>query len=121
MAFTKACSVDEVPPGEALQVSHDEQKVAIFNVDGEFFATQDQCTHGEWSLSEGGYLDGDVVECSLHMGKFCVRTGKVKSPPALRALEGLSDSHRRAGRAGRFFCSRAACLNRKREQDETQQ
>ena len=47
MAFTKACSVDDVPPGEALQVSHDGQKVAIFNVDGEFFATQDQCTHGE--------------------------------------------------------------------------
>jgi len=87
MAFTKACSVDEVPPGEALQVSHDEQKVAIFNVDGEFFATQDQCTHGEWSLSEGGYLDGDVVECSLHMGKFCVRTGKVKSPPPCEPLK----------------------------------
>ena len=87
MAFTKACSVDEVPPGEALQVSHDAQKVAIFNVDGEFFATQDQCTHGEWSLSEGGYLDGDVVECSLHMGKFCVRTGKVKSPPPCEPLK----------------------------------
>ncbi|MCA6216956.1 non-heme iron oxygenase ferredoxin subunit [Ideonella sp. B7] len=87
MAFTKACSVDDVPPGEALQVSHDAQKVAIFNVEGEFFATQDQCTHGEWSLAEGGYLDGDVVECSLHMGKFCVRTGKVKSPPPCEPLK----------------------------------
>jgi biphenyl 2,3-dioxygenase ferredoxin component len=81
MTFIKVCKLDEVPVGEALKVECGEVAVAIFNVDGELFGTQDNCSHGQWSLSEGGYLDGDVVECSLHMGKFCVRTGKVKAQP----------------------------------------
>jgi len=76
MKFTRVCERSDVPEGEALKVESGGTSVAIFNVDGELFATQDRCTHGDWSLSEGGYLDGDVVECSLHMGKFCVRTGK---------------------------------------------
>ncbi|AER56516.1 non-heme iron oxygenase ferredoxin subunit [Pseudoxanthomonas spadix] len=87
MKFTKVCERSDVPEGEALKVESGDTPVAIFNVDGELFATQDHCTHGDWSLSEGGYLDGDVVECSLHMGKFCVRTGKVKSPPPCEALK----------------------------------
>jgi len=86
MAFEKVCEVSDVPPGEALKVSVGGVDVAIFNVGGEFFATQDRCTHGDWSLSEGGYLDGDVVECSLHSGKFCVRTGKVKAYPPTEPL-----------------------------------
>jgi nitrite reductase/ring-hydroxylating ferredoxin subunit len=46
---------------------------------------QDTCTHGEWALSDG-YLEGDVIECTLHFAKFCVRTGKVKALPASKAL-----------------------------------
>ncbi|EWS65520.1 3-phenylpropionate dioxygenase [Hydrogenophaga sp. Root209] len=87
MKFTRVCERSDVPEGEALKVESGDTSVAIFNVDGELFATQDRCTHGDWSLSEGGYLDGDVVECSLHMGKFCVRTGKIKSPPPCQALK----------------------------------
>nr|ART38944.1 H466 [uncultured bacterium] len=87
MKFTRVCARSDVPEGEALKVESGGIPVAIFNVNGELFATQDRCTHGEWSLSEGGYLDGDVVECSLHMGKFCVRTGKVKAAPPFEALK----------------------------------
>src|SRR3546814_14225111 len=58
----------------------------VCNVDGEFFAVQDTCTHGNWALSDG-YLDGGVVECTLHFGKFCVRTGKVKALPACKPLK----------------------------------
>ncbi|HCF1525230.1 bifunctional 3-phenylpropionate/cinnamic acid dioxygenase ferredoxin subunit [Pseudomonas aeruginosa] len=86
MAYIKVCSVSDVPEGDALQIDVDDSTIALFNVDGEFFATQDKCTHGDWSLSEGGYLDGDVVECSLHRAKFCVRTGKVKAAPACKPL-----------------------------------
>ncbi len=81
MAFVKVAAVAEIEQGEAMKIGDGETAVAVFNVDGEFFATQDQCTHGEWSLSDG-YLDGDVVECTLHWGKFCVRTGKVRALPA---------------------------------------
>jgi biphenyl 2,3-dioxygenase ferredoxin component len=87
MGFTRVCGLTDVPEGETLKVERGAEAVAIFNVAGDFFATQDQCTHGQWSLAEGGYLDGDVVECSLHMGKFCVRTGKVKSPPPCLPLK----------------------------------
>lgn len=87
MTFTKVCKLEDVPPGEALKVESGAVSVAIFNVAGELFGTQDLCSHGQWSLSEGGYLDGDVVECSLHMGKFCVRTGKVKAQPPCESLK----------------------------------
>lgn len=81
MSFVKVASAEEIELGEAFKVGEGDTAIAIFNVDGSFFATQDQCTHGEWSLSDG-YLEGDVIECTLHWGKFCVRTGRVKARPA---------------------------------------
>jgi biphenyl 2,3-dioxygenase ferredoxin component len=81
MTFVRVAETRDIGPGEALKVGDGHSAVAIFNVDGKFYATQDQCTHGEWSLADG-YLDGDVIECTLHWGKFCVRTGKVKARPA---------------------------------------
>ena len=50
--------------------------LAVFNVGGEFFVTDDLCTHGPGSLSEG-YLEDDVIECNFHNGQFNVRTGEV--------------------------------------------
>lgn len=88
MEFTKVCTLADIPENEGLKVVDGDTSVAIFKVDGKVFATQDRCTHGVWSLSEGGYLDdGGVVVCSLHMGKFCVRSGKIKSSPPLRPLK----------------------------------
>lgn len=81
MAFVKVAEKGDIEPGDALKFGDGASAIAIFNIDGEFFATQDQCTHGEWSLTDG-YLDGDIIECTLHWGKFCVRTGKVKARPA---------------------------------------
>jgi len=86
VAFVRLCSRDDVAEGAALKVDRTEGAIAIYNVGGEFFATQDRCTHGDWSLADG-YLDGDVIECTLHMGKFCVRTGRVKSPPPCEPLK----------------------------------
>lgn len=81
MAYIKLCDLHAFAESEALRFETAVEPVAVFKVGKEFFATQDTCTHGQWSLSEG-YLDGDVIECTLHWGKFCVRTGKVKAPPA---------------------------------------
>jgi nitrite reductase/ring-hydroxylating ferredoxin subunit len=80
----RVCAVDELEPGEARQVDTT-PPVAVFNVDGEFFATADTCTHEESSLADG-YIDGDQVECSWHFAKFCIRTGAVLSFPATVAL-----------------------------------
>ncbi|WP_033294729.1 non-heme iron oxygenase ferredoxin subunit [Amycolatopsis jejuensis] len=85
MSWKRACAVDEVAPGEATRVDHS-PPIAVFNVDGEWLATADHCSHDESSLAEDGYLDGDVVECAWHFAKFCVRNGKVLSPPAREPL-----------------------------------
>ena len=76
------CSIDEVAPGAALKVETEDLTLAVFNVGGEFFVTDDLCTHGPGSLSEG-YLEDDVIECNFHNGQFNVRTGEVVSPPCM--------------------------------------
>ena len=76
------CSTDEVAPGNALKVESGELTLAVFNVGGEFFVTDDLCTHGPGSLSEG-YIEDDVVECNFHNGQFNIRTGEVVSPPCM--------------------------------------
>jgi nitrite reductase/ring-hydroxylating ferredoxin subunit len=59
----------------------DGRRIALCNVDGEFFAIDDVCTHAYASLADG-YIEGDQVECPLHGACFDIRTGKVKSAPA---------------------------------------
>ena len=81
----RACRVDELPPGEARRVEGDHQPVAVYNVGGEYFVLDDTCTHEKFALTEG-WIDDDVVECALHMAKFCIRTGKALCLPANRDL-----------------------------------
>src|SRR6202451_2091841 len=76
------CSTDEVAPGAALKVEIDDLALAVFNVDGQFYVTDDTCTHGPGSLSEG-YIEDDVVECNFPNGQFNIRTGEVVSPPCM--------------------------------------
>jgi nitrite reductase/ring-hydroxylating ferredoxin subunit len=76
------CATSEVAPGTALKVEIGDLALAVFNVDGEFFVTDDLCTHGPGSLSEG-YIEGDIVECNFHNGQFNIRTGAVVSPPCM--------------------------------------
>jgi nitrite reductase/ring-hydroxylating ferredoxin subunit len=76
------CSTGDIAPGSALKVEIDELVLAVFNIDGEFFVTDDTCTHGPGSLSEG-YIEDDVVECNFHNGQFNIRTGEVVSPPCM--------------------------------------
>jgi 3-phenylpropionate/trans-cinnamate dioxygenase ferredoxin subunit len=76
---------DDIPDGEAIKVdaaiAGTVDDIAIFNDDGEYFALDDTCSHEEASLSEGWLEDG-IVECPLHAGKFCLRSGEVLSMPA---------------------------------------
>jgi len=80
--FVKVATVDEVPPGSSIVVSVEDEPLALFNVDGEFYALADTCSHAEASLSEGE-LDGYVVACPLHGARFDVRDGRVLSMPAV--------------------------------------
>ena len=76
------CAANDVAPGTALKIEIDDLALAVFNVAGEFLVTDDLCTHGPGSLSEG-YIDGDIVECNFHNGQFNIRTGEVVSPPCM--------------------------------------
>ena len=78
----KLCTMADIVPGEALKVQAGDLTLAVFNVEGRIHVTDDACTHGPGSLSEG-YLEGEVIECNFHQGCFNVRTGEVVAPPCI--------------------------------------
>ncbi len=86
MAKVDLCSADEITPGNAIKVESGDLVLAVFNVDGEYYVTDDLCTHGPGSLSEG-YIEDDVVECNFHNGQFNIRTGEVVAPPCMVAIK----------------------------------
>jgi 3-phenylpropionate/trans-cinnamate dioxygenase ferredoxin subunit len=83
--FVRVARVADVPPGTVRRVEVGGRRVALANVEGEFFAVEDTCTHEEASLSEGG-LSGEVLVCPKHGSRFNIRTGRVLSLPAVRSV-----------------------------------
>jgi nitrite reductase/ring-hydroxylating ferredoxin subunit len=79
------CPTSEVPEGGALKVERDGLILAVFNLGNHFYVTDDTCTHGPGSLSEGD-VDGDIVECNFHGGCFNIKTGAVEAPPCMVPL-----------------------------------
>jgi naphthalene 1,2-dioxygenase system ferredoxin subunit len=71
---------EDVKPAEVGGV-----EIAIYRINGEFFATEDRCSHGAAALSDGVVI-GDVIECPLHQGRFCIRTGEPKGGPVIIPL-----------------------------------
>jgi len=84
VALIRVCHRDAIPPGSGLRADIG-RILAIFEVDGEVLAVDDECPHARASLSEG-YVDGDVVECPWHLSKFRISTGEVLSLPATAAI-----------------------------------
>ena len=78
----RLCSTQEVDFGTAIRIEVDDLVLAVFNIDGIFYVTDDACTHGPGSLSEG-YINGHAVECDFHNGEFDIRTGEVLAPPCM--------------------------------------
>jgi nitrite reductase/ring-hydroxylating ferredoxin subunit len=76
------CNTDEVAAGSALRVENGDLILAVYNLDGEFYVTDDACTHGPGSLSEG-YIEDDIVECNFHGGQFNIKSGEVAAPPCM--------------------------------------
>jgi nitrite reductase/ring-hydroxylating ferredoxin subunit len=76
----RVCSKSEVAPGSVKAFAVGANTLAVYNIDGAFYVTDDECTHAAASLADG-MLDGDVIECCMHMGSFRVSTGEVVEPP----------------------------------------
>ena len=83
MAFTKVATVQEIPVGQAKKVRIGDKDVALFNINGIFFAIDNTCPHRGGPLSEGE-IDGQEVTCPWHGARFNLSTGAHLSPPANR-------------------------------------
>ena len=75
------CNAADIAPGNARRVEAGDLTLAVFNVDGRFYAIDDTCPHRGGPLSEGE-LEGEVVTCPWHRSTFNVTTGAVLSGPA---------------------------------------
>lgn len=85
-AFRTVATTTELAPGQLMYVEYGDEPVCLINMNGEFFALSDICTHEEASLSDGEIV-GDEVECPLHGGAFMIRTGQPASFPVVVAAE----------------------------------
>lgn len=81
-----ACKVDELEPGSTMTVAA-ATPVAVYRTeDGDWFASDDSCTHEQFSLGTDSDLEDDEVVCPLHMARFDLKTGKALCFPATVAL-----------------------------------
>jgi nitrite reductase/ring-hydroxylating ferredoxin subunit len=81
----RVCAQSEVGPETAKAYEVGDKRLAVYNLGGEFYVTDDECTHASASLADGILEDG-IIECTLHFGAFDVKTGAVKAPPCSIAL-----------------------------------
>jgi nitrite reductase/ring-hydroxylating ferredoxin subunit len=83
--FVRVARASDIAPGHALLVEVSGKRIAVFNIDGQFFALDNTCTHRGGPLAEGE-VSGHEVTCPWHGAKFDVRTGNVVGPPARQAV-----------------------------------
>jgi naphthalene 1,2-dioxygenase system ferredoxin subunit len=79
-AWIDIASKDDVPEEDVIGIDINAKSIALYQVDGEIFATDNICTHGNARLCDG-FLEGHEIECPLHQGKFDIRNGKALCAP----------------------------------------
>lgn len=77
-------NASELAPGEYRIIDIDDVMVAVFNIDGEFYAIEDSCTHDHLCLT-GGEIEGEEITCPHHGARFNIKTGEALSAPAYEA------------------------------------
>src|SRR5262249_60903475 len=78
------CATSDVAEGSVKSFEVGPNVIAVYNIGGTFYATDNECTHGAASLAEG-ILEDDIIECTLHFGAFNVKTGEAVQAPCLAA------------------------------------
>jgi len=79
--YVAVAQTGELKPGSMRCVEASGHKLVLVNLEGQFFAVADECTHEGAPLSEG-FLEGDELHCPWHDACFNVRSGAVTAPPA---------------------------------------
>jgi 3-phenylpropionate/trans-cinnamate dioxygenase ferredoxin subunit len=72
--------------GEHVVIDVDGEEVAVFRIEGQYYAIEDACTHDGAEIASGRLVNGCEIECPRHRARFCLKTGKVLSPPAYEDL-----------------------------------
>jgi nitrite reductase/ring-hydroxylating ferredoxin subunit len=80
MPETQVCAASDVPENGVISREVGDTLVAIYNIDGAYYATEARCSHGMADLADGTLM-GDEIECSFHFGSFNVKTGQPMQPP----------------------------------------
>ena len=84
-SWVDALSADDLPVDDVKGIAVAGRDIAVYTVDGEVYATDNLCTHGNARLCDG-FLDGHEIECPLHQGKFDVRDGRPTCAPVSEPL-----------------------------------
>ena len=88
------CKVEDVLKDEPLRVVlADDHAVSVYRWEGRFYCTDDLCSHGEASLSEG-YVEGGQIFCPYHMGSFCISTGEPRAAPCSEPIRAYAVTER---------------------------
>ncbi len=77
--------VEELALGERRVVGMDDTQIVVFNLDGQYYAIENVCTHDGGQLT-GGTVEGDQIVCPRHGARFCLRTGAALSAPAYEPI-----------------------------------
>lgn len=85
LSYYPICSTEDLPEGERLFIELGDDPVVILNINGEYFAIDDICTHDQGPLGDGEIEDHQIV-CPRHGARFDIRTGKVLTLPAVRGV-----------------------------------
>ncbi len=67
-------AAEAVPEDDVIGIDIAGKSLALYQVEGEIYATDNICTHGNARLCDG-FLEGHEIECPLHQGKFDIRNG----------------------------------------------
>ena len=84
--LVKVAEKKELLPGSAIAVNFNGKPIALFNLNGQYFAIDDTCTHAGGTLSEGA-VEGTVVTCPRHGATFDITNGEVLSAPAREGVK----------------------------------
>jgi 3-phenylpropionate/trans-cinnamate dioxygenase ferredoxin component len=83
----RVCAVADVKPGTASRFDVDGLRLCVVNVDGTFYVIGDECSHADYSLSEGDvWEDEREIECPAHGSTFSLLTGEPQTLPATRPV-----------------------------------
>ena len=80
---------DDVEDGDGITVVVENKEIAVFRSGQNYYATDSCCTHARAPLVDG-YLDGEIIECPLHQGRFDLRNGRALCSPATVNLKTYS-------------------------------